>query len=269
MSCCCARSTSASVQPVVSGGGAAGAPDAVAQASAQAAPQTVAASTTSTPATAPAGLSGPAAALQGKDKVKAIDVSKWQGDIDWPKVAATGVQVAYIKATEGTDYTNANYAKDRAAANANGITIGAYDFAQPGTAGGVEANARAEAEHFLAEAKVQKGDMAPVLDLESANGLSKADISAWASTWADTVKAATGVQPTMYVSPSFADAHLDPAAASKFNLWVAHWDTDNPRVPSGFDGWKVHQYTSDGSVDGIAGRVDMDWVKDPASLVIR
>ncbi|MBC7460706.1 MAG: glycoside hydrolase family 25 protein [Thermoleophilia bacterium] len=237
--------------PAVSGGGA------------------VAAATTSTPATTPAGLSGPAAALVGKDRVKAIDVSKWQGDIDWPKVAATGVQVAYIKATESTDYVNANYDKDRAAANANGITIGAYDFAQPGTAGGVEANAKAEAAHFLATAKVQKGDMAPVLDLESHNNLSTADISTWASTWADTVQAATGVQPTVYVSPSFWDAHVDPSVASKFNLWVAHWDTDNPRVPSGFAGWKAHQYTSDGSVDGIAGRVDMDWVSDPASLVIR
>lgn len=259
MSCCCTSATSASPQhPIVSGGGANGAPDAVVQTPTQAVPATV-----------QAGLSGPAAALVGKDKVKAIDVSKWQGDINWTKVAATGVQVAYIKATESTAYANANYAKDRAAANANGITIGAYDFAQPGTAGGIEANAKAEAEHFLATAKVQKGDMAPVLDLESANGLSKADISKWASTWADTVRGATGVQPTMYVSPSFADAHLDAATASKFNLWVAHWDTDNPRVPSGFDGWKVHQYTSDGSVDGIAGRVDMDWVKDPASLVIR
>jgi len=220
-------------------------------------------------AATPQALTGPAAALTGVAEVKAIDVSKWQGDINWAKVAATGVKVAYIKATESTDYTNANYAKDRAAANANGITIGAYDFAQPSTAGGVEANARAEANYFLQQAGVKKGDLAPVLDLESHNGLSKDDMTKWASTWADTVQGATGVQPTVYVSPSFWNSHFDPSIASKFHLWVAHWGADTPTIPAGFQSWSGWQYTSDGAVDGIEGRVDMDKIKDPASLVIR
>ncbi|MBI3647932.1 MAG: hydrolase, partial [Actinobacteria bacterium] len=67
-----------------------------------------------------------------KDTLPGIDVSHWQGKIDWTKVAADGVTFAIVKATEGRNYVDPMYATNAAGATANGIAVGAYHFASPG-----------------------------------------------------------------------------------------------------------------------------------------
>jgi GH25 family lysozyme M1 (1,4-beta-N-acetylmuramidase) len=257
--CCCSRGATAA--------GAAGAPS-HSGANAGAPPSTPSADTSAPSPSGP--LTGPAAALAGKSEVQAIDISGWQKNVDWQKVKGAGIDVAYLKASEGTSFQDKTYADKRAGAAKVGIVTGAYDYAKPSTAGGVENSAKAEAEHFLKTANVQKGDLAPALDLEDAGGLSKADLTKWVNTWADTVKAATGVQPVLYTSPSFWKSHVDDqGAADKYRLWIAHWGVNSPDVPGQFHGWSGWQYTSDGSVDGIDGRVDRDKVKDVSSLIVR
>src|SRR5437763_12676400 len=79
--------------------------------------------------------------------LRGIDVSNWQGSIDWSKVAAVGVRFAFLKASQGTTYTDPTYAANRSAARAAGARAGAYHFAVPGgaTRGGLTANAPAQA----------------------------------------------------------------------------------------------------------------------------
>lgn len=231
------------------------------------------------PAAAPAAAPAPAAdpapaatpnALQGVAEAKGIDISKWQPNVDWGQVKADGIQIAFIKATEGKDYNDPSYASHRAGAAGQGIVSGAYDYARPGAANGdVAADAKAEAEHYLQVAGLKKGDVAPILDLEETGGLNKDQLAQWVKTWGDTVRGATGVQPILYTSPGFWNYKVanPEQIAPGFRLWVAHWGVNSPTVPTGFGDWQAWQ-PGGTTMPGIAGNVDQDRVRDPASLVM-
>lgn len=197
-----------------------------------------------------------------------IDVSNWQGTIDWGKVATTGVKFAFLKASEGkcptctSAYIDPTYAPNRTNANANGIMIGAYDFAQPSTKAGW---AEAEADNFVNVALPRSGDLVPVLDLETTNGLSVADLQLWVKKWMYRVYQRTGLRGTIYVSPYFWSTYMGNTtwfAQNGFRtLWIANWGVSSPSIPAATWGnysWTFWQWTSSGTVPGISGRVDMD-----------
>lgn len=191
-----------------------------------------------------------------------IDVSHWQGDIDWGQVRQDGIRFAFIKATEGTTFVDNRYADNRAAAEAAGVIVGAYHFAQPG---GGQGDAIAEADHYIDNAKLAGRNLLPVLDLERHNNLSPRALRRWAKAWLARVEASLGVKSLIYTSPSFWRDELgDPTwfAANGHRLWIAHWTTaEKPLTPAGNwggNGWTVWQYTAQGSVNGIAGNVDRD-----------
>ncbi len=195
--------------------------------------------------------------------IEGIDVSHWQGTIAWPDVAAAGKRFAFMKASEGTKYVDPTYVTNRAQANANGIKVGAYHFAKPGTATG---DAVAEADHFIAIANWSTGDLLPVLDLEVTGGLGTGKLQTWVKAFLDRIYARTGERAMIYTSPNFWRTNMGDttsfAAAGYRTLWVAHWTSaPSATVPAanwGGSGWTFWQYTSNGSVPGISGRVDLD-----------
>ena len=190
-----------------------------------------------------------------------IDVSHWQGDIDWSKVAAAGYAFTFLKATDDTDYVDPTFAANRAGARANGLEVGAYHFARPDASAG---DARQEAIHFVDVANPQPGDLLPVLDIETSAGLDQSEVTRWARTWVATVTELTGVTPFVYTSPyGWADRTGDTPLLARDGspLWVAHWGVSSPTLPAdGWDGhgWTVWQHTSTGHVNGISGNVDLD-----------
>ena len=194
--------------------------------------------------------------------LEGIDVSHWQGAIDWTKVAAAGKKFAIIKATESTNYIDPSYATNHAAAKAAGLWTGAYHFAQPST----NANdAVLEADYFAAYANLGTGDLIPALDLEVSGGLSVAALQAWVTAFLGEVTARVGIRPMIYTSPSFWSKYMGNsqalADAGYKTLWIAHWGVTSPTIPAnnwGGHGWTFWQYTSDGTVPGITGRVDLD-----------
>ncbi len=105
-----------------------------------------------------------------------IDISHWQGAINWTKVAAAGKRFAFMKASESTDFVDNTYATNRQQARAAGLYVGAYHFAQPSTGAG---DAIAEADHFIDTASPASGDLIPVLDLERSGSLSQAALTTW------------------------------------------------------------------------------------------
>src|SRR4029079_7887678 len=189
--------------------------------------------------------------------IEGIDVSHWQGTISWPDVAAAGKRFAFMKASEGVKYVDPTYATNRAQANANGLRVGAYHFAKPDTDVG---DATIEADHFVDTAQWSSGDLLPVLDLELTGGLSVAKLQTWVRTFLDQVYSRTGERAMIYTSPAFWKNNMGDtqtfAAAGYRTLWIAHWTTaPNATVPAanwGGNGWTFWQYTSDGSVPGIA-----------------
>jgi GH25 family lysozyme M1 (1,4-beta-N-acetylmuramidase) len=192
-----------------------------------------------------------------------IDVSHWQNVIDWSLVRAAGKRFAYIKASESTDFVDWMYATNKAQAQAAGLYVGAYHFAGPDAMPG---DAIAEADHFVATAGLTRGDLLPVLDLEKTGGLSTVDLQAWVAAYLDRIYQLTGVRGVIYVSPSFWKNYMGDATWFATNgyrvLWIAHWTTSaDPTLPAGGwggNGWTFWQYTSDGAVPGITGRVDLN-----------
>ena len=98
-------------------------------------------------------------------RAKGLDVSNWNGTISWTKVAHAGYRFAFGKATEGTSYNDKTYLTNRNGSEAAGLVFGAYHFAQPAGKGlaGVTASAIKQANHFLAVAGPQPGELPPVL----------------------------------------------------------------------------------------------------------
>jgi GH25 family lysozyme M1 (1,4-beta-N-acetylmuramidase) len=212
------------------------------------------------------------AGAAGAQAPQGIDVSNWQGRIDWVKVSGGGYDFAFAKATEGTTFDDATYPLNRAGATGVGLRIGAYHFARPtgGSDAAAVASAVAQAEHFVGYAQPAPGDLLPVLDLESKGGLSTARLQLWTQTWLAQVVARLGVKPIVYVSPSFWKSSLGDTpvfAQAGHRLWIAHWTKAAlPILPGagwGGLGWTFWQWTDCAKVPGILHCVDGDRFNGP------
>jgi GH25 family lysozyme M1 (1,4-beta-N-acetylmuramidase) len=200
-------------------------------------------------------------------RAKGIDVSNWNGTINWTKVAHAGYRFAFAKATEGTAYADKTYLTNRNGSEGAGLVFGGYHFARPAgrNLAAVTASAIKQANHFLAVAGPQPGELPPVLDLEATGNLGKKLLLAWSLAWLGQIEARTGVEPFLYTSPLFWKGRLGDstaAAAAGTGLWIAHWTSrGSPLVPAknwNGDGWRFWQWTNCASVPGIKHCADGD-----------
>ena len=192
--------------------------------------------------------------------VRGIDVSVYQGSIDWTKVAAAGVKFAIMRASYGITPDD-TFATNWVGAKAAKVVRGAYHYFIPTD------DVQASAELFIKQVgQLAPGDLAPALDLE--------DPAAWASIaksdrvglvlkWLQIVQQALGVTPMIYCSLNFIGEVFDDASAlSAYPLWIAYYEPvqdNNPPIPSIFKVWKIWQWSDKTKVDGIVGDVDGDW----------
>lgn len=193
----------------------------------------------------------------GSATVKGIDVSHYDGAIDWAAVAGAGIGFAFMKATEGTTLVDSALAANWKGAGAHGVVRGAYHFFHPAS------DAVAQADFFVATAGVPApGDLPLTLDLEADDGLKPADVAAAARTFLARVADKSGRTPIVYTSTRFFDTVLGgPAGFDGYTLWDAQWTTACPNVPTpAWSAWRFWQYSATGTVPGIAGsgNVDLD-----------
>ncbi|WP_327104512.1 glycoside hydrolase family 25 protein [Nonomuraea glycinis] len=169
------------------------------------------------------------------------DVSNHQPHHDWN---ASPAKFGIIKATEGVTFRDRTFARHWQKLDAKGIVRGAYHYGHPGN------DPIAEAEHFLSMVNSQPakpGDLL-VLDLETTDGRSVAQVNRWAKTWLAHVKAKTGTTPMFYSGWKFANTYGKGLA--EYPLWVAHYSKAKGTVtpPADWKSWAIHQY-SDNPVD--------------------
>jgi GH25 family lysozyme M1 (1,4-beta-N-acetylmuramidase) len=201
-------------------------------------------------------------------RLPGIDVSHWQGTINWAQVAGAGIKFAIAKATESSSYVDPKYSTNKNGAAANGIKFTGYHFARPGRDGGtLGTDAIGEANHFTKVAALRSGNIIPALDLEATGGLGPDNLTKWVAKWLSTVSSSMGgVRPMIYTSPSFWKTYMGDttqfADAGYKVLWIAHWTSNSaPTVPAnnwGGKSWTFWQWTSCWSVSGITGCVDGD-----------
>ncbi|PRA04815.1 hypothetical protein CQ043_12205 [Paenibacillus sp. MYb63] len=190
--------------------------------------------------------------------VQGIDVSRYQGTIDWAKAKTSGITFVFIKATEGQTYTDRNFVSNVKGALSAGLLVGTYHFLRATIAD----VAKAEAAHYAKSLEAIGGAKAlqlpPVMDYENNPGnLSKAQINIVAKAFLTELERLTGIKPIIYTGNSFA-ANFD-TGLSGYDLWVARYS--NTRVPDDQSAWKtwtVWQYSDSGKVPGIAGNVDLN-----------
>ena len=210
---------------------------------------------------------GPAGtAYPSKRRLDGVDTSHHQGGrIDLKAARADGLQWWYVKATEGTTFTDPTYARRVRQARKAAVPVGAYHFARPDRGDAVD-----EARFFLATADIRAGDMLPMLDLESSEGLSPTELTAWTGAWVRTVT-----------------RHLDglglkgrPIIYTPFNLekgfgcycWVARYSNDfrAPVVPRPWQRAAIWQHSNGryGPVRDVPGfgPVDVNAVHPDVSL---
>jgi len=185
-----------------------------------------------------------------EDPLPGIDVSHFQGEVDWGAVAAAGVRFAFIKATEGLDDVDPRFARNWQQSGAAGLLRGAYHFLHPNL------DARQQAAHFLSVVTLDDDALPPALDVEVRNGVGPATLSACIETWLGTVEAALGCKPVVYTDPSFWRDNVGADLAS-YPLWLACYAA-TPEVPASWQRWTFWQHSQSGAVNGIAGAVDLD-----------
>jgi lysozyme len=203
----------------------------------------------------------PAEAARGG--ARGIDVSHWQGAIDWQKVRGAGKKFALLKATEGTSFVDPKFATYRAGARAAGIVTGAYHYARPDSTPG---DAVTEAQWLVSHiAPLASDDLVPALDLEATGGLSATALTQWVLDWMNEVYRLTGRQAMVFTWAGFwrnnlADSQV--VAQAGYGFWASDGSAkSSPRLPANNwagNGWWFWKYDNCGSVAGIAGCVDLD-----------
>lgn len=200
--------------------------------------------------------------------VLGIDVSYYQGDIDWNAVKNTTVKFAIARKSDGT-FMDTKFQKNWDGIKAAGLIRGVYQYFEPDGDAVQQANIVIDA-----VGKLGNGDLPAMIDVEAAGNLSKAAYAAKIQTWMDLVEAGTGKLPMIYTgkyfwqdnvgSAQFNDSALVHAAypnacyPAMGNATLNCWVNNCPNLADQFDSWEFWQYTSKGTVAGIAGHVDMD-----------
>ena len=203
--------------------------------------------------TAGAGILGGAAlAVNGTDySLQGIDISHWQGTINWASVKSSGKKFAFCKATEGTDYTDPTFATNWPAMKAAGLLRGSYHMGRPAE------DAVAQADRFFDTVQPSSGDLPLVLDSEKTDSLTPSQVRSWTVAFINRLTSRLGRPPIIYTGFYFWRDSAGNGSNLGCPLWLAAYNT-NPLVPAAWTKYTMWQYSSTGSVSGISGNVDLD-----------
>jgi GH25 family lysozyme M1 (1,4-beta-N-acetylmuramidase) len=193
--------------------------------------------------------------------VEGIDVSHWNGFIDWDAVAASGRTFAFVSVGDGS-FIDPRFTQNWNNAKAAGLYRGVYQYFR------ASGDPIAQADIVIDRVgRLGRGDLPVVLDLEELDGESGATTAARALAWMRHIEQGTGKTPILYINVSTWLAIGSPNFLASYPLWLASWGVSCPDVPSGWRTWKFHQYSATGRVPGIFGDVDLNRFNGPLSVL--
>lgn len=206
------------------------------------------------------------AAFASYDKYIGIDVSKWNGDIDWAKVKAAGVDYAILRVGfrgwgTGTIVLDEKFHENIQGALDNDIQVGVYFFTQAIN----KAEAVAEANFAVSQIKGYNVTLPIIIDIEdaetggevgrlAAQKFNRTQYTNICKYFCDAVEAA-GYSPMVYANPNWFSNHLYPEQLeNKYGIWLAHYVSKTTYTGN----YQIWQYSSVGKVSGISGRTDLN-----------
>lgn len=182
---------------------------------------------------------------------RGIDISEFQGEIDFEEVRRSGIEAVYIRVGAG-EYTDEYFAENYERAKAAGLKIGFYHYV---TARSVD-EGRRQARFFASLAAGREPDMRLAMDFEYFGSLSVSQINAISEAYLDELTALTKREAVIYSDLSNARNIFSRALAEKYPLWAAQYGADEPSANGKWREWVGFQYTDEGRVGGIYGNVD-------------
>jgi GH25 family lysozyme M1 (1,4-beta-N-acetylmuramidase) len=204
--------------------------------------------------------------------IPGIDVSNFQGSINWTSVKNAGIKFVFCKATEGVDFVDARFTQNIVNANTAGVPIGPYHFGRPDSNEANPNDAIDEANDFVdaiapyyAQPSIR---LRPVLDVERLptpgefTGTTKAYLSEWIRDFVGVVVNRLGFEPLIYANTNYATNYFE-TNINQYDLWLANYNYTPPSEPPAsaygiWSDWAFWQYSDSGSVSGISGAVDLD-----------
>lgn len=185
------------------------------------------------------------------EEMQGVDISHHQRRIEWDTVAKReNLDFVFVKATEGRDYTDSLFCSNWEGLRRVGLRRGAYHFFRSYGCGDEQAA------HFLSTVEMVPGDLVPVLDIETTDGVSDEVIVQEATVWLKTVEQRLKVKPIIYTNQFFYDRYLS-GHFDDYPLWVARYSGQMP-VMRNNKPWHIWQYSNKGCIEGISCKVDMN-----------
>ncbi len=189
-------------------------------------------------------------------EIHGIDISHYQGKIDWEVLRHHGmiddcpIRFVMIKATEGANKVDEKFQENFEQSLEYGFTRGVYHFYS------VLSPAEKQADFFISQVKLQKGDLPPVLDVEhKPKDQTDEEFKASVLKWLRIVENHYGVKPIIYTYYKFKVRYLSDTVFDDYPYWIAHYYVDKVEYRGA---WKFWQYTDAGKLPGIKGDVDFN-----------
>lgn len=188
-----------------------------------------------------------------------IDVSHYQGTIDWAQVArGNNISYAYMKATEGATYVDDTYTYNIREARRAGLSVGSYHFYRPNV------SPEEQFENMVSNIKANEQDLAPIIDIEHRGNVSEGRFIADLKALIRMVEHHYGCKPLLYSYQNFYNRYLI-GHFDGYHFMIAKYQDEQPILNDGRT-YIMWQYTSKGAISGISGHVDRSRIMDSFNL---
>jgi lysozyme len=196
--------------------------------------------------------------IPDKFTIHGIDVSSYQGKIDWGRVKAmredeVHITFAFIKATEGVVLVDPYFQRNWREAPKAGVICGAYHYFRP------RASGKWQAVFFLQNVKTEKGDLPMAVDVEELNGVAPEKMREELKAFLKQVEARTKIRPMIYSGLKFYEDNLQ-GYFDDYTLWIAHYYQPQLNIAKATN-WAFWQHSDKAKVNGINHITDFDAFK--------
>ena len=183
-------------------------------------------------------------------KYDGIDISSYQGYIDWGKVSSDkDIRFVYIKATEGATYRSPHYIHNITQARRHGLLVGSYHYLTSSSSINDQFN------NFSTYALKDVQDLMPMLDVEVRGNWSRSQLIDSVNKFCDLVEDHYGIQPMIYSTMGFYNKNLTPYF-NKHKLYIGRYSNSEPEI-NWEGGYTIWQYSENGIIPGIDAYVDL------------
>ena len=186
--------------------------------------------------------------VSGSDYIFGIDVSHYQGRINWSKVKRSKhpIKFVFIRSTMGTNGIDSQFKRNWKHSKKQGFIRGAYHYYRPNE------NSRKQFNLFASAVKLERGDFPPILDIERQSVYGNDNLIKGIKNWLDLAEKKYGIKPVIYTGRKFYNTHLK-GHFNDYPLWIASYSAKHKL--NGIS-WTFHQFSKSLRIKGISHYVD-------------